>query len=56
MMIMPFLGDQAFWGDMCRHAGVGPAPVAIKNVSHQQPLTSLKMLMQPEAHVILMVP
>ena len=55
MMTVPFLGDEAFLGDMCRRADVGPALVAIKNVTHQPLLASLNMPMQPEGHVILML-
>jgi hypothetical protein len=46
-MTLPFFGDQAFWGEMCRRAGVGPAPVAIENLTQQRLLDGLHMLMQP---------
>ena len=55
MMTAPFFGNQAFWGDPEPVPGVGPAPVAMKNVSHQRLLSSLKMLMQPDEDGILMV-
>ena len=46
-MTLPFFGDQAFWGEMCRRAGVGPAPVAIENLTQQRLLDGLHLLMQP---------
>ena len=39
--------DQAFWGEMCRRAGVGPPPVAIENLTQQRLLEGLKMLTDP---------
>ena len=50
-MTVPFFGDQAFWGEMCRRAGVGPAPVAIENLTVQRLLDGLNMLTQPEVSV-----
>lgn len=46
-MTVPFFGDQAFWGEMCRRAGVGPAPVAIEKLTVQRLLDGLAMLMKP---------
>ena len=46
-MTVPFFGDQAFWGEMCRRAGVGPPPVAVENLTEQHLLEGLKMLMDP---------
>ena len=52
-MTVPFFGDQAFWGEMCRRAGVGPAPVAIEHLTQQRLLEGLKMLLQPEVSALL---
>ena len=52
-MTVPFFGDQAFWGEMCRRAGVGPAPVAIEHLTPQRLLDGLTMLTQPEASALL---
>ncbi|CAK0786710.1 hypothetical protein CVIRNUC_009924 [Coccomyxa viridis] len=46
-MTVPFFGDQAFWGEMCRRAGVGPPPVAVENLTEQHLLEGLKMLLDP---------
>ena len=46
-MTVPFFGDQAFWGETCRRAGVGPPPMAIENLTQQRLLEGLKMLMDP---------
>ena len=47
-MAVPFFGDQAFWGEMCRRSGVGPAPVAVENLSVEVLVEALEHLMQPE--------
>lgn len=52
-MTVPFFGDQAFWGEMCRRAGVGPTPVAIEHLTPQRLLDGLIMLTQPEASALL---
>jgi UDP:flavonoid glycosyltransferase YjiC (YdhE family) len=32
-IIVPFFGDQKFWGEAVHRAGAGPAPIPIKTVS-----------------------
>ena len=49
-MTVPFFGDQAFWGEMCRRAGVGPAPVAIELLTPQRLLDGLSVLLRPEVN------
>ena len=46
-MTVPFFGDQAFWGEMCCRAGVGPPPLAIENLTEQRLLEGLETLMHP---------
>ncbi|EIE23064.1 UDP-Glycosyltransferase/glycogen phosphorylase, partial [Coccomyxa subellipsoidea C-169] len=47
-MVVPFFGDQAFWGEMCRRSGVGPAPVAVEKLKVEHLTEGLRFLMQPE--------
>ena len=34
--IVPFFGDQPFWGAACHKAGVGPEPVSIDKLNAQR--------------------
>ena len=47
-MAVPFFGDQAFWGEMCRRSGVGPAPVPVERLSVEALLKGLAFLARPE--------
>ena len=47
-MAVPFFGDQAFWGEMCRRSGVGPAPVPVERLSVEALLEGLAFLARPE--------
>jgi hypothetical protein len=50
-MTVPFFGDQAFWGEMCRRSGVGPAPVAVERLTVERLAEGLDFLMRPEVCV-----
>ena len=45
--IVPFFGDQPFWGAACCRAGVGPAPVAIDDLTTDRIVDALKTLIMP---------
>ena len=45
---MPFFGDQAFWGEAVRRAGVGPKPIPIDSLSKHQLVQALKFMARPE--------
>ncbi|KAG1676362.1 hypothetical protein FOA52_001157 [Chlamydomonas sp. UWO 241] len=45
--IVPFFGDQPFWGAACFKAGVGPAAVAIDNLTTARIVEALKTLILP---------
>ncbi|CAL8465481.1 g5017 [Coccomyxa elongata] len=47
-MAIPFFGDQAFWGEMCRRSGVGPAPIAVEKLTPELLKEGLQFLMRPE--------
>lgn len=47
-LVVPFFGDQFFWGEMVRRAGVGPPPIPIGTLSAQSLAAALRVLAQPQ--------
>ncbi|MEW5302093.1 MAG: hypothetical protein WDW36_004903 [Sanguina aurantia] len=45
--IVPFFGDQPFWGAACARAGVGPDPVAIDDLNTERIVEAFKELILP---------
>ncbi|GAX79661.1 hypothetical protein CEUSTIGMA_g7102.t1 [Chlamydomonas eustigma] len=45
--IVPFFGDQPFWGAACHSAGVGPQPVPIDELNTVRILEAFKILILP---------
>lgn len=45
--IVPFFGDQPFWGAACLKAGVGPAPVSIDDLNTERVIEAFKTLCLP---------
>ncbi|KAK6526747.1 hypothetical protein TWF281_009950 [Arthrobotrys megalospora] len=48
-VIVPFFGDQPFWGSMVHRAGAGPAPVPFKEMTAEKLAASIKFALSPEA-------
>ncbi|EPS38046.1 hypothetical protein H072_8187 [Dactylellina haptotyla CBS 200.50] len=48
-VIVPFFGDQPFWGSMVHRAGAGPAPVPFKELTAEKLAESIKFALSPEA-------
>ncbi|KAI5925018.1 hypothetical protein F4810DRAFT_662546 [Camillea tinctor] len=48
-MIVPFFGDQHFWGPMVASAGAGPEPVPYKELSAEKLAAGIKYCMTDEA-------
>jgi len=46
--VIPFFGDQWFWGDACHRAGVAPPPIPIDHLSTKRLVAALKFMQQPE--------
>ncbi|KAK7380504.1 hypothetical protein VNO78_33017 [Psophocarpus tetragonolobus] len=46
--IVPFFGDQFFWGDRIYQKGLGPAPIPISQLSLDNLSNSIKFMLQPE--------
>ncbi|PNS21582.1 Sterol 3-beta-glucosyltransferase [Sphaceloma murrayae] len=46
-VIVPFFGDQPFWGAMIAKAGAGPEPIAYKDLDADKLATSIKTALLP---------
>ncbi|KAI4149884.1 MAG: hypothetical protein LQ340_004386 [Diploschistes diacapsis] len=47
-MIVPFFGDQPFWGAMVAKAGAGAEPIPYKHLTADKLADSIKMLLEPK--------
>ncbi|KAJ9662528.1 hypothetical protein H2201_006016 [Coniosporium apollinis] len=47
--IVPFFGDQPFWGNMVAAAGAGPKPIPYKSLSSQNLAEAISFCLTPEA-------
>ncbi|TFK45549.1 glycosyltransferase family 1 protein [Heliocybe sulcata] len=48
-IVVPFFGDQLFWGMMVHRAGAGPAPIPQKELSAENMTSALHYVMSPTA-------
>ena len=48
-VIVPFFGDQAFWGRMVYAAGAGPEPVPFKTLTAKKLAHAIQVALAPEA-------
>nr|GME04750.1 sterol 3-beta-glucosyltransferase UGT80B1 isoform X1 [Ipomoea batatas] len=46
--IVPFFGDQYFWGDRVHQRGLGPLPIPISQLSIENLSDAIKFMLQPE--------
>ncbi|KAK6131475.1 hypothetical protein DH2020_034783 [Rehmannia glutinosa] len=46
--IVPFFGDQFFWGERIYQKGLGPAPIPISQLSVESLSEAIKFMLQPE--------
>ncbi|ESW24001.1 hypothetical protein PHAVU_004G093900 [Phaseolus vulgaris] len=46
--IVPFFGDQFFWGDRIYQKGLGPIPIPISQLSLESLTNAIKFMLQPE--------
>ena len=49
--VVPFFGDQAFWGEAVRRVGVGPKPIPIDSFSKDKLVRALKFMAKPQVGV-----
>ena len=47
-VVVPFFGDQPFWGNMIHRAGAGPAPIAYKGLTTDLLVKQLLISLKPE--------
>ncbi|KAG7061733.1 glycosyltransferase family 28 domain-containing protein [Colletotrichum scovillei] len=50
-VVVPFFGDQPFWGQMIACAGAGPAPVPFKEMTAETLAASITFALKPEVQV-----
>ncbi|KAK8902239.1 hypothetical protein QC760_008753 [Botrytis cinerea] len=50
-MVVPFFGDQPFWGEMINAAGAGPTPVPFKSLNTKNLVEGLKFCLTKEAAI-----
>ncbi|KAL2443724.1 Sterol 3-beta-glucosyltransferase UGT80B1 [Exophiala dermatitidis] len=48
-VVVPFFGDQPFWGSMLARAGAGPPPIAYKDLTSEKLANSIKEALKPES-------
>lgn len=46
-VVVPFFGDQPFWGDMIARAGAGPQPIPYKHLTADKLASAIKEALQP---------
>lgn len=46
--IVPFFGDQYFWGDRIYHRGLGPNPIPISQLTVEALSDAINFMLQPE--------
>lgn len=46
--VVPFFGDQPFWGERVHARGVGPAPIPIDGFSLDKLIDAIKFMLDPE--------
>ncbi|CAD6264284.1 unnamed protein product [Miscanthus lutarioriparius] len=46
--IVPFFGDQPFWGDQVHARGLGPPPIPVDQFGLQKLVDAIKFMMKPE--------
>ena len=47
-VVVPFFGDQPFWGEMVARAGAGPEPVPFKKMTAESLAASITFALKPE--------
>ncbi len=46
--IIPFFGDQPFWGDRVHEKGVGPPPIPVSHFSLDKLVNAVEFMLDPE--------
>ena len=48
-VVVPFFGDQPFWGAMCARAGAGPMPIAYKDLTAEKLASQIREALKPDS-------
>lgn len=51
--IVPFFGDQFFWGDRLHQRGLGPPPIPISQLTVEGLSEAIRFMLQPEVCIYL---
>lgn len=46
--VVPFFGDQPFWGGCCQREGVGPEPIPVGRFSLEHLVSAIEFMLRPE--------
>lgn len=49
--IVPFFGDQTFWGERVHARGVGPPPIPVEQFSLTKLVDAIKFMLDPKVTV-----
>lgn len=49
--IVPFFGDQPFWGERVHARGLGPPPIPVDQFTRQKLVDAIKFMMLPEVSI-----
>ncbi|KAM0947409.1 putative sterol 3-beta-glucosyltransferase [Dioscorea sansibarensis] len=49
--VVPFFGDQFFWGDRIHERGVGPAPIPVHDLNVECLSNAIKFMLDPEVKI-----
>lgn len=49
--VIPFFGDQIFWGNWIHQNGVGPAPIPIYELNVEQLSNAIRFMLEPEVKI-----
>lgn len=51
--MVPFFGDQPFWGEQVHARGVGPAPIPVDDFSLEKLVAAINFMLDLEVFMIL---
>ena len=52
--IVPFFGDQPFWGDRVHARGVGPLPIPVDEFSLPKLVDAINFMLDPKVRLVIM--
>ncbi len=50
-MVVPFFGDQPFWGSMIAKAGAGPSPIPFSKLTAENLAAAIQEAIKPETQI-----